>query len=158
MDAPKTAYQVVIDLLNTLSIEDMRNLSTVVEERIEHMEQIDNGFNKELFAKAPFLEMVEHSKFKTRFSPAGKLEGLSVEYDDLDIEYEILAENVTISVFLQGFGDDMVNSWDLSGTPDEYVMFDSCYDANPKTQQPIPKDMLVYAVFLWREFLKLIES
>lgn len=145
-------YQNAVDALNALTFEDIRKLSTVVENRLE---QMDNHFCKQKFAKDPFKDMVNHSNFKTRFS-LNKIEGLSVEYDDLDIEYEITNENVTISVVLQGFGEGMINSWDLTGTPDNYEMYDSCYDNNPKTQQQIPADILNYAVFLWKEFNVLI--
>lgn len=146
MDQLKNA----VDALRALTLEEVRDYLAVVEDRLESM---DNEQNRKYFSGGPFDEMVQHSNFKTCLAETKEITGVDVEFEDLDIEFNVTHDNMTITLFVNINNENMMYSWGLMGSPTEYEMYDSSYDNNSKTQHPVPQQILDYALFIWGRFI-----
>jgi len=147
----------LISQISECSLSELRDLSEWIEGRINSLDNDEN--QKRYTGKEPFGSMVQQSTFTTMYDPETKeVEGINVKYDTgvfgekPDIEYDITATNVTITIYISD-EDGMINSWELTGNPDKYTVLDSCYNEDPETQQAVPENILNYALYLWGGFI-----
>lgn len=147
-----TPFEQGCKLVNELQLEELQQLISIVETRIE---KLDNEYWRKVLTNsgAAAGSNVSVTDFTTNYDPVtNKPDSLSVAYglDDLDIEFEIALTSVTIALY---YDTSHIDTWEIRGSPDVHEISDTVYNFDPATQQRIPPVILDYMLFLWKTFI-----